>query len=475
MKKVKLFITAILLVQTAAVTAQVDLQNTGILFVTGSSDIVYVNGGLTNTSTAALTNNGSFYVRNNLSNAQVSMAIGTGTLYLTGSVAQSVGGTQPFRTFNLNTNNGSGITLNANLSVSGAHTFVNGIIASSVTPNYLVYEAGSSHSGSADNRHVSGWVKKHGNTNFTFPVGNGTYLRNAALSNLSALSEFNCKYLAPTPNPTNVAAPILLVDNNEYWDIPRISGGTAQVTLNWDNSKVSFPPFVLAEIRVVSYTAGLWTTRGGSATGNIATTGSLTSAITNDFGFLTFGSTDWFVPVKFLGFTAQRRNNYSQLDWSTTKEFNADRFDVERSDDGLNFRKIGVTTANNSAGVNAYQYNDHLPLNGTAWYRIKSIDKNGQQSYSIIALVTDRVARDAGLYVVNNPVRRSIFVSATGNYIGTYEYSIVNAAGQLMQKGSMQANGGISTIQLTATVAPGVYILDLKNSTHRLTERIVVQ
>lgn len=475
MKRVKLFLTIIVLMQAAFVQSQVDLQNTGTLFITGGSDILYINGALTNTVSGALTNNGSLYVRQNLTNGQAAMPVGTGTLYLNGTSAQIVGGTQLFRTFNLVTNNASGITLNANLSVSGAHTFTSGIITTSVTPNYLIYEAGSSHTGSADSRHVNGWVKKIGNSNFTFPVGNGTFLRNAAIGNLSASSEFNCKYYLVTPNPTNVLTPILLVDNNEYWDITRVSGGTADITLNWDNSKIAFPPFVLNQIKVVNYFGGLWTDRGGSATGNILTTGVITATGVGSFGLYSFGSTDWFVPLQFLKFTAQRKQNYSQLDWSTTRELNAEKYEIERSEDGISYRRIGITLAHNGNGTNKYQYNDALLLNGTAWYRIRSVDKNGRYNYSTVAVVTER-SEEGGLYVINNPVYQFIHISTGSVNAGNYEYSLINTGGQLMQKGNITANAGaVSTIPLAAAITPGIYVLDVKNNTHRLTQKIVVR
>ena len=165
--------------------AQVDLQNSGTLYVSSATDILYINGNFVNTSAASLTNKGKFYVTQNLTNDQASMLAGTGTLYLNGSSAQAVNGSQPFKTYNLNTNNSAGITLNNNLSVSNAHTFSAGIITSSATPNYLIYESGSSYSGDGDAAHVHGWVKKIGSTNFIFPVGTGVVERKISLTGLS--------------------------------------------------------------------------------------------------------------------------------------------------------------------------------------------------------------------------------------------------------------------------------------------------
>ncbi|MBK7124179.1 MAG: hypothetical protein IPH68_16205 [Chitinophagaceae bacterium] len=149
--------------------AQVDLKNTGILYLGSSADTIYINGNLINSSTAALSNNGILQVKQNLVNDQASMPAGTGSLYLNGTVAQTVSGSQVFKTYDLITNNAGGITLTNNLSTSGVHTFTAGLITTSATPNYMIYEAGSTYTGSSDSRHVNGWVKKTGSTDFAFP------------------------------------------------------------------------------------------------------------------------------------------------------------------------------------------------------------------------------------------------------------------------------------------------------------------
>src|SRR3954471_4446083 len=85
--------------------AQVVVQNNGTLYVATSADIIYINGTFTNATTGALTNNGQLHVLGNLTNNQSAMATGTGRLLLAGTAAQTLDGTQPFKTFNLTTNN----------------------------------------------------------------------------------------------------------------------------------------------------------------------------------------------------------------------------------------------------------------------------------------------------------------------------------------------------------------------------------
>ncbi|MBI5858727.1 MAG: T9SS type A sorting domain-containing protein [Sphingobacteriales bacterium] len=458
----------------AAAFAQQAVTNSGNLQIYSGASITGF-GNFTNNSSAVLVNNGSLYVKGNITNDQSSMSAGTGTLYLNGSSAQSLGGAQAFKTYNLETNNSSGITLNINLSVSGAHTFTAGLVTTSATPNYLIYESGSSHSGSADSRHVNGWVKKTGSSNFTFPAGDATYLRSIAISSLSASSEFNCRYYTPTTNTNNLSSPIVKVKANEYWQLNQVSGGTAQVTLNWDHSKVAMDNVLLADILASLYTGGLWTDGGGSASGNVTTTGTITSGATGTFGPFTLGYKSFPVPLKLLSFSAVRRSGISYLNWVTDNEYNVDRFEVQRSYDGSNFSVLGNVSARNSGTRESYNYEDPSPLRGIAYYRIRSVDVDGRFSYSRIAAVSEYDDL-TGSFVVLNPAHDGITILNRSGKSGVYDYKVYSPAGQLIISGkvNMENNGG-AWLPLPASIAAGIYTLDIQNAETRFRQQILIE
>jgi hypothetical protein len=473
-----IIIQVTLLLLGAHLHAQQPFSNTGNLQIhTGGSLTGF--GNFSNASTGILVNNGSFYMRGDLTNAQSSMAAGTGTLYLNGIAAQSINGTQPFRTFNLVTDNNTvaGITLNNNLSVSGVHTYTDGIITTSATPNYLIYEAGSSYSGDGDGQHVNGWVKKLGSTNFSFPVGNGTVIRKAAIESLSGSLEFNARYRAPNSTYLSVQLPLLLVDPNEYWNINRVdASGSAQVHLNWDNSKVAFPSYVLNAIRAGYYTGGLWTDRGGSATGNITTTGDITSNTVSAFGDFTFASMEFMIPLQFLGITAQRKVGYNLVEWRTADAWNTDHFEIERSEDGLHFEKIGTTVSYNSPSILSYSFKDAQLVTGTLWYRVRSVDIDGKFKLSGVVSVKNIAQGNPHMYVLNNPAHGSIQLYAPDAYKGECDYYLNSASGQLIQKGTITVTGaGSISIKLDAGISHGVYFLHVKNDKQQFRERILVR
>jgi hypothetical protein len=457
------------------VQAQVAVSNQGVLYVTSSSDIVFINGTFTNNSTASLTNNGLLYVKQDLTNDQASMSTGSGTLILNGSTAQNVGGAQPFKTNNLITDNTSGITLNTDVSVSGVHTFTNGLIASSATPNYLIYESGASYSGDNDSRHVIGWVKKNGSGNFTFPVGNASFERSIAISSLTAASEFNCKYFAPTSNTSRLAAPLVQVKANEYWQLDKISGANAQVTFNWNHAKVAMDNVLVAEILAASYTATFWTSRGGTASGNVTTTGTITSNSMSLFGSLTLGYKTYPIPLKLLAFSADRRNAVSLLKWTTENEENVDRFEIQRSYDGSVFQTIGAVAARNNSQLENYNYDDHNSFQGLAYYRLKTFDIDGKYSYSNIAVVSENKWNSEGIIAVNPAHTTITLLNKTGK-AGLYNYKLYSSAGGLLAEGavSMSANGG-AAIPIPPQIAGGTCIVELTNGFEKYKSIVLIQ
>jgi hypothetical protein len=443
--------------------AQQSFTNNGNLQIhTGAS--VYGFGTFTNTSTGALVNNGSLYIKGDISNSQASMANGTGTLYLKGTAAQSLNGTQTLKTFNLVTDNSTGITLNNSLSVSNIHTFTSGIITTSVTPYYLIYETGSSYSGDGDTKHVNGWVKKIGSTNFSFPTGNGTAERKIAIGSLSVSSEFNAKYFAITPFSNQMQSPFWDIDDTEYWTLNKISGGTATVTMNWDHSKVYFPNWATLDIQVAGYDGIRWVPQGGPASGSTATTGTVTSGSVSTFNIFTFGSSSYILPLTQINFIAKRENHITHLAWTTAGELTMNRFVTERSDDAVHFYTIGEYTARNTGSTENYTGIDDRSINGFAYYRLRSIDNNSKEQFSRVVTVSDAGINNL-LSLLINPVNDYILLRASANLNGLFDYSITCVNGQFIQQGKLNIqNGGQYKLALKENILPGPYLLIVSNS-----------
>jgi len=454
--------------------AQEALTNNGNMQVHAGGTINVV-GNFTNASTASLVNNGNLYVKATITNNQASMSAGSGTVYINGTSPQAVNGSQTFKAWHLVTNNSSGITLNNNLSIGGTHSFTAGIITSSATPNYLVYEAGSSYTGDNDTRHVNGWVKKIGSTDFTFPVGNGTVERPMALGSLSASSEFNVRYASTVPPNYNRIDIMSLVEVNrrEYWTVNRVSGGSATVTLNWDHSKVQFPGWILADIRVAAYDGSVYRSAGGSASGSVSSTGTITSNSISSFSYLTFGSVTYVVPMTLLNFNAYRKDNYTQVNWTTVNEYGVDKYIVERSDNGTDFYTVAQLPAHNNASGAQYSSRDYNPIQNIAYYRLRSRDLDGKETFSRIVTLTATGSKQ--LTLLANPVRDNITLVSTALLNGTFNYNITDMNGRPVQQGKFKLQN-VSSYRLELnSITPGTYVLEVNDGHEKFTFKLIVQ
>jgi len=263
-----------------------------------------------------------------------------------------------------------------------------------------------------------------------------------------------------------------LVDTSEYWTINRVSGGTAQVTMNWDVSKVAFPNVMLSSIRASYYNGSLWSNIGGSATGVVAVSVSVTSNSTNIFNTdFVIASTSFVLPLKIFSFTASRSNGYTKINYTIGNELNVSRYGLEKSDDGINFHTINTHAAFNRDATEFYSYNDNSALKGTAFYRLKVMEFSSQVNYSPVVSVADHSKE---LYVIKNPVDESIDLYAGTSATGTYIYSITTTNGQVIQTGTINiGQSGSHSIRLQRVFAAGSYILVMKSNVVSLQKLII--
>lgn len=112
------------------------------------------------------------------------------------------------------------------------------------------------------------------------------------------------------------------------------------------------------------------------------------------------------LPVKLIYFNVKAEGKKAHLSWQTATEQNSDRFDIERSVDGLHFEKIGwVKAAGNSTSHIDYNYFDMSPKKGINYYRLKEVDIDNRLQLSEIK--TAHFGDDIVFALYNNPTNGS--------------------------------------------------------------------
>ncbi|MFI5128346.1 MAG: T9SS type A sorting domain-containing protein [Chitinophagales bacterium] len=175
---------------------------------------------------------------------------------------------------------------------------------------------------------------------------------------------------------------------------------------------------------------------------------------------LTFGGSA--LPIHLLSFTGEKRDRTTLLKWETASEFNNDRFEIETSNDGINFYKIGsLSSHGNSTTAQSYSFTDNIPAKGINYYRLKQIDEDGKHTYSKTVSV---IFEETGSPVVisPNPVRDRLTI----DILKPSENVIINvfsSDGKMVKKqslGTVQRNSTINVSDLSV----GTYLLRITTS-----------
>jgi hypothetical protein len=413
------------------------ITKTGTVTMT-NTDLV-LNGSLNIPTGATLdnsANNRNIAIAGNWSNAGTFTA-GTGTVTLNGVAAQNINGTTAFN--NLTASKPSNVTLagTGTTTVNGVLTLTAGNIIStpSITSSpvhTLALGLSATISGGSSTSFIAGRMTKDLNPgNFTFPLGSITpnLYRPAIIENSNIRRVWTVEYVAkdptdpldPTdlyPNETfneNSPADFVKVSDFEYWLVtPANPVTTADLTLSFNTG--SYEPAIgdigsLSDLRIARWNGTMWDLPAGA--GTLTPTGSVTAGtlrLTNitTFSPFTFASLDIAsgLPVNWLSFKAKRADNVIALNWKTAQEVNNEKFEIERSYDGLQFTAIGnIPSKGNSALPQEYMFEDsEVSQYSKYYYRIKQIDLDGKSSYSEIAVVQAEGQTAQRWVVYPNPV-----------------------------------------------------------------------
>jgi hypothetical protein len=175
------------------------------------------------------------------------------------------------------------------------------------------------------------------------------------------------------------------------------------------------------------------------------------------------------LPVTLINFTAKAEGSKSLLEWQTSTEINNDRFEIERSSNGITFGKIGqVAGAGNSIILLNYNYTDANPFKGTNYYRLRQVDIDGKFNYSSIRTVNFK--GNGYFTILNSPTNGTPVIVKTTDVNSML--SIFDESGKKIKDITVINNSvSISVDQLSN----GVYLLVLhKDGTVKAADKFVV-
>jgi len=165
------------------------------------------------------------------------------------------------------------------------------------------------------------------------------------------------------------------------------------------------------------------------------------------------------LPIKDIALSAKETNGQVLLQWQTIGEFNSLSFIIQYSTDGSSFTDLASQKAVGS-GNNGYSYKDASAANGINYYRIKSVDKEGNISFSNVSLLTTNHLPLTTFTVYPNPVTGNSFNLQLGDApIGKYNIRLVNTLGQTVYSKTLEhaVSNALETVTISKKLVTGNY------------------
>jgi hypothetical protein len=193
------------------------------------------------------------------------------------------------------------------------------------------------------------------------------------------------------------------------------------------------------------------------------------------------------LPVEFLYFSAKYNPGFrsGDLTWATAKEWENDRFEIERSvNDVKSWETIGeVAGAGYSDKPVSYTYQDlKLPLaGGTIFYRLKQINFNGDSAYSDTkAIQVEAMAGTTYWRVYPNPTSGdpiNLEMLDTGVYNDEeITVRVIAATGQFeILKGTSQSLLSSQLSNILRGKAAGIYTVEISWSTFKEYHKVILR
>ena len=176
------------------------------------------------------------------------------------------------------------------------------------------------------------------------------------------------------------------------------------------------------------------------------------------------------LPVQIVYFGGKLNGAVVQLEWQVENEINFNLYEIEKSVNGVSFKKMGEVKGNNSS---RYSYSDNVDANRgqRVYYRLKKIDRDG--SYSFSEVFSIHIPTNNRFSVYPNPASTYMQLQLNGNIAGDVTIRITDAMGKMVQQHNMKATAGnirLSTDQLQN----GTYLVIMYHNGEQFFQKVVV-
>jgi len=185
------------------------------------------------------------------------------------------------------------------------------------------------------------------------------------------------------------------------------------------------------------------------------------------------------LPVELISFDGEYNGQGEvNLHWSTATENNNSYFTIERTTDGVTYELIGTVNTKPAGGNSLYQLNydfvdEHPVLGGTAYYRLKQTDINGnEETFRMVSITISET--NFGFFVHPNPTQDNSTVNFYSEGEHTAVIRIIDYTGRVVQTSEMHSIDGANVVVLDLSeLSKGLYLVQVDNGESHMSTRLV--
>ena len=449
---------------------------TNIGFDGTSSGILNILGGL-------IINNGNFIIGQGTSAKEIRFSGSGISNSISGSGNISIGSNATFTV-----NNSAGLKLYKNIIVGGTLNMTQGnifLLNDTLTLGYI-----SSHIGilnyTAGNIIGPGVFKRwFGTTAITigtnagrFPMGTISADRSLWVSGTPSAAgtisvshnDVNSSSTFSTPfsdNATNAVS--VNVRQNKSWAVSTANGfAGSSFGIRVQSSAATSEVTNTTNLRLTLGTGiapGTAADGGGTNSLPQANRTAITAANLNNTFYIGGNTSQNPLPVKLANLTVSNLNEKNVLiEWKSFSEINTDRYEIEKSIDGILFEKFAsVKSSGNSTSIINYEAKDidAFKNNTIIYYRLKTIDIDGSYENSTIVSIKKGISNTFNINNVSpNPTSSDINLNISSIHNQHAKIEVIDIAGSIVYSTEKMLNNGENSFTINTDLIPkGIYFI----------------
>lgn len=184
------------------------------------------------------------------------------------------------------------------------------------------------------------------------------------------------------------------------------------------------------------------------------------------------------LPVELTQFAAKATETTIELAWQTSSELHNLGFELQRSIDAKDYRKIAWINGNGTTSeMQQYHFKDDKVLaNQVYYYRLKQIDRDGNFEYSTIvsAAINDKDALKIGDFYPN-PTANETHIQIQTHTNTDVQIQLYDYTGRMLQSYAQSVDSGNNELRLSLeNIDEGIYYVRIDAAQERTYRKLSV-